>query len=241
VSNLDLDLAAIPPEAEGAFCIGGDGTLIRAALSVVERELPLIGVNRGHVGYLCELDHRSVFEAIDKLMEDQFTIENRILLEGYCIKSGITTPSHLALNDVVIHRSSQPEMVSLIIHVNGEYLSHFSADGIVIATPTGSTGYSMAAGGPIVDPKAELVLLTPINSQALNSKSIVLEAGHEIIVKIGTRHRKPNEKAEVSFDGDPFTHLSVGDKIVIRRANARIPIIKIKKLSFVEMLRKKMR
>jgi len=119
-SNLHVDPKSIPADTECIICIGGDGTFIRAALDAVECKVPLIGVNRGHVGYLCELDCNTVFSAIDKLMEDQYGIENRMLLEGHCVKSGKAMPSRLAFNDVVIHRAGQPEMVSLIIYVNGE-------------------------------------------------------------------------------------------------------------------------
>lgn len=235
-----LNPGEIPSDTECVFCIGGDGTLIRAARDLVERSIPLIGVNRGHVGYLCELDCNTVFPAIDELMQDHFTVEKRMLLSGYCITGGIKQTSRLALNDVVIHRFGLLQMVNLIIYVNGEYLNTYSADGIIIATPTGSTGYSMSAGGPIVDPKAELILITPISPHALNSKSIVLGAEDEVVIEIGSRRMEEDDEAEVSFDGDHSRKLAVGDKIVVRRARTNIRILELSKLSFLEILRKKM-
>lgn len=255
----NLNPEVIPEKVECVFCVGGDGTLIRAARDLVERKIPVIGVNQGHIGYLCELDSSTVFSAINQLMADKYMMEKRMLLNGYCVTGrnlkkenvfgndcgagpadGIRHSSHLALNDIVIHRSGFLQVVNLIISVNGEYLNTYSADGIIIATPTGSTAYSMSAGGPIVDPKAELILITPISPHALNSKSIVLGAEDEIVVEIGSRRMEEDEEAEVSFDGDLSFRLAVGDRIVIRRAGESMRILKLNKLSFLENLRKKM-
>lgn len=284
----NLKPEAIPETVECVFCVGGDGTLIRAARDLVERKIPVIGVNQGHIGYLCELDSNTVFSAIDQLMAGNYMVEKRMLLSGYCVTGrkrrgeyqtdacgihrsapgeqeksladtcgicgstpgeqekspadtcGIRHSSHLALNDIVIHRSGFLQVVNVIISVNGEYLNTYSADGIIIATPTGSTAYSMSAGGPIVDPKAELILITPISPHALNSKSIVLGAEDEITVEIGSRRPEEDEEAEVSFDGDLSFRLAVGDRIVIRRAGESMRILKLSRLSFLENLRKKM-
>lgn len=230
----------IPAETECVLCIGGDGTLIRAARDMVEIGVPVIGVNRGHVGYLCELDSTTVFQAIDQMMRDNYIVENRMMIMGHCEKNGEISCSNLALNDIVIHRNGFLQVVNLIIYVNGEYLNTYSADGIVIATPTGSTAYSMSAGGPIVDPKAELIVITPISPHALNNKSIVLGAEDEIVVEIGSRRPESDEEVEVSFDGDQSFRLSVGDKIYICKAKTKTRILKLSKLSFLEILRKKM-
>ena len=134
----------IPENTQGVLVLGGDGTLIRAAAALVKSRLPLIGVNLGTLGYLCELEEKDVFAAVDKL-----------------------------------------SVVNLIVYVNGEYLNTFRADGIIISTPTGSTGYNMSAGGPIVDPKAQMMLITPINDHNLSSKSIVISADEEVTVELG--------------------------------------------------------
>ena len=236
----NLRAEEIPEDTECVLCVGGDGTLIRVAGSLVETGLPLLGVNLGHIGYLCELDSNTVFSAIDQLMQDNYTIEERMMLDGFCIKNGRTYESRLALNDIVIHRTGAMQVVNLMISVNGEYLNTYRADGVIIATPTGSTAYSMSAGGPIVDPKAELMLITPISPHGLNSKSIVLDAEDEIVVEIGSRRMERDEETEVSFDGDESLKLSVGDKIIIRKAKARIKILKLSRRSFLEILRKKM-
>ena len=230
----------LPEKPELIFVIGGDGTLIRAARDTAEKNIPLIGVNLGTLGYLCELEEATVFGAIDQIMEDKFMLEARMRLSGYVIKSGLQQREQTALNDIVIHRNGALQLVSLVVYVNGQYLYTFEGDGVIVSTPTGSTGYNLSAGGPIVDPKARMILITPINSHALNSKSIVIGAEDEVVVEIGARRREGDEQVVVSFDGDHHAQLDVGDRIVIRQAQEDCHILKLGKLSFLEILRKKM-
>ena len=230
----------IPTETEAVLVIGGDGTLIRAARNLVKKNIPLLGINLGKLGYLCEVEENTIFPAIDELMADRYTIEQRMLLDGYTVQSGGEKIQRVALNDVVIHRTGALQIVNLNVYVNGEYLYNFKADGIIVATPTGSTGYSMSAGGPIVDPKANLLLLTPINAHTLNSKSIVIGPEDEITIEVGMRRSQRDEQVEVSFDGDSGVELKVGDKNVVHKAEESVGIIRLSKISFLEILRKKM-
>lgn len=229
--------------AEGTECVlvlGGDGTLIRAAAKLVNDDLPLIGVNLGTLGYLCELEASNVFTAIDQLMNGHYMLEERMMLSGYGWKNGVRTEPMTALNDVVIHRTGALSVVNLIVSVNGEYLNTFRADGIIISTPTGSTGYNMSAGGPIVDPKAKMMLITPINAHNLNSRSIVVGADDEVMIEIGQRRSQKDETVEVSFDGDNAVGLEVGDRLVVKQASSVAKICKLSRKSFLEILRKKM-
>ena len=230
----------LPEKPELIFVIGGDGTLIRAARDTAEKNIPLIGVNLGTLGYLCELEETTVFSAIDQIMEGKFMLEARMRLSGYVIKSGLQQKQQTALNDVVIHRNGALQLVSLVVYVNGQYLYTFEGDGVIVSTPTGSTGYNLSAGGPIVDPKARMILITPINSHALNTKSIVIGAEDEVVVEIGERRHEGDEQVVVSFDGDHCAKLDVGDRIVIRQAQEDCRILKLARLSFLEILRKKM-
>jgi NAD+ kinase len=234
----DFTLSEIPEDTECILVLGGDGTLIRAATKVESLQIPLIGVNLGTLGYLCELEETSVFQAVDALLDDQYMMEERIMLKGQ--KSG-DAKVHLALNDVVIHWAGDLSMLLLKVYVNGEYLTTYHADGIIIATPTGSTGYNMSAGGPIVDPKAQILLLTPINPHDLNSQSIVLGAEDVVEIEMGTRRYQKDEQAGVSFDGDTAMHLTMGERVRITQASDRIRICKISNQSFLEILRKKMK
>ena len=229
--------------AEGTECVlvlGGDGTLIRAVAKLVDEKLPLIGVNLGTLGYLCELEAANVFDAIDELMDGHYMLEERMMLSAYGIKNGIQTEAKTALNDVVIHRTGALSVVNLIVSVNGEYLNTFRADGIIISTPTGSTGYNMSAGGPIVDPKAKMMLITPINAHNLNSRSIVISADEEVMIEIGQRRSQKDETVEVSYDGDNAVGLEVGDRLVVKQAASEAKDCKLSRKSFLEILRKKM-
>ncbi len=229
--------------AEGTECVlvlGGDGTLIRAAAKLVDENLPLIGVNLGTLGYLCELEAANVFDAIDELMDGHYMLEERMMLSAYGIKNGIQTEAKTALNDVVIHRTGALSVVNLIVSVNGEYLNTFRADGIIVSTPTGSTGYNMSAGGPIVDPKAKMMLITPINAHNLNSRSIVISADDEVMIEIGQRRSQKDETVEVSYDGDNAVGLEVGDRLVVKQAASVAKVCKLSRKSFLEILRKKM-
>lgn len=234
------ELDKIPKETECIFVLGGDGTLIRAAVKLVGRNLPLIGVNLGTLGYLCELEAKDVLGAIERLMQDNYTLEERMMLTGHGEMSGGQTTERTALNEIAIHSTGTLSILNLIVYVNGRYLHTFHGDGILVSTPTGSTGYNMSAGGPIVDPKANMLLLTPINAHNLNSKSIVIGAEDEVMIEIGSRRTENDEAALVSFDGDGIEKLAVGDKFVIKKADATIKICKLSEESFLEILRKKM-
>lgn len=233
----DFEIEEIPEETECIFVLGGDGTLIRAATKVESRQIPLIGVNLGTLGYLCELEESTVMSAIDRLMHDEYMMEERMMLTGH--KYG-DSDCRMALNDIVIHRTGDLSILSLNVYVNGELLTTYHADGVIVATPTGSTGYNMSAGGPIVDPKAKMLLLTPINAHNLNSKSIVLGADDVIEIEIGPRRSQKDEQAGVSFDGDSVEKLCVGERFVVSQAHHFTRICKLSNKSFLEILRKKM-
>lgn len=231
----------IPGETECILVVGGDGTLLRAARNMAGRNVPLIGINTGHVGYLCELEEDMAIQGIRQLLEgEEYVVERRMLLEGVCVRKDGTGRERIALNDIVIHRCGILQVMDIVISVNGEYLNTYSADGIIIATPTGSTAYSMSAGGPIVDPKAELLVVTPISPHTLNAKSIVLSAEDEITIEVRARNQGQEENVEVSFDGAPIGTLRAGEQIVVRKSQAHTRILKLSRLGFLERLRKKL-
>lgn len=233
VCHVIMEGEEIPDFTEGIFVLGGDGTLIRAAGIASEKDIPLIGVNLGHLGYLCELEESHICTAIEEMMRGNYIIEERMMLSG-------TKLFKKALNDVVICRKGALQLVELIVSVNGEYLNTYRADGIIVATPTGSTGYSMSAGGPIVDPKARMILITPINAHDLNAKSIVIDADDEVTIELRSRQPQGEERVDVNFDGEVAAELSPGDSITICASRQRARIIKLSKISFLEILRRKM-
>ena len=226
---------------ELAFVLGGDGTLLQAARDVVHREIPMLGVNLGTLGFLAEVDKQSVYSALDKLMEDDYEIEERMMLTGTVWRDGKIIGRDVALNDIVIGRDGHLRVVRFKNYVNDVYLNSYNADGIIISTPTGSTGYSLSCGGPIVAPNGSMTLMTPIAPHTLNTRSIIFPAEDVITVEIGEGRRQVQEYGVASFDGDTVIPMVTGDRIVIEKAAVSTKILKLNHLSFVEVLRQKMR
>lgn len=233
----DFAVADIPEDTEIIMVLGGDGTLIRAAARVEALAIPLIGVNLGTLGYLCELEPRSVCDAVLRLMEERYILEDRIML---CGKKVGSSGQRIAMNDVVIHHGGDIKLLMLNVYVNGQFLYTYNADGIIISTPTGSTGYSMSAGGPIVDPKCNMILLTPNNTHSLNSKSIVLDGDDCIEIELAAARSYEHSKVYVSCDGDRVCQLMPGERFRVVQAANRMRICKINNRSFLQSLRKKM-
>ena len=202
----------VPDDTQCIIVLGGDGTLLQAARDVV-----------------------------DQLMADDYEVEERMMLEGRVYRGRKLIGQDIALNDIVIGRDGHLRVVRFKNYVNDVYLNSYNADGIIISTPTGSTGYSLSAGGPIVSPNAAMTIMTPIAPHTLNTRSIIFPAQDVITVEIGKGRHCDCEKGIASFDGDTFIPMVTGDCIQIRRADVKTKILKLNHLSFVEVLRRKMR
>lgn len=230
----------IPKDVECVLVLGGDGTLIQGARDTVERNIPILGFNLGTLGFLTEIEQENMYAALDKLMNDEFMLESRMMLKGTMYHEGKEMYTDIALNDIVFSRSGALRIVNYDIYVNGSFLYTCPADGIIISTPTGSTGYNLSAGGPIVSPSSSMIVLTPICPHSLNSSSIVLSAEDKIAVKIGPGRRNMIEEAEANFDGAQSVKMITGDYVEITQAKETTKLVKISKKSFVEIMRKKM-
>ena len=236
-TNPDL----IPEDTQCSLVLGGDGTLLQAARDVVHREIPMLGINLGTLGFLAEVDKQSVYAALDKLKEDDYEIEERMMLTGTVWRDDKIVGRDVALNDIVIGRDGHLRVVRFKNYVNNVYLNSYNADGIIISTPTGSTGYSLSCGGPIVAPNGSMTLMTPIAPHTLNTRSIIFPAEDVITVELGEGRRQVQEYGVASFDGDTTIPMVTGDRIVIQKAAVSTRILKLNHLSFVEVLRQKMR
>ena len=234
----ELDYKKIPEDTECIIVLGGDGTMIRVVRKTRLLDLPVIGINLGTLGYLCELDRENMYQAIDKIMDDQQMIENRLMIK--CYPKG-SDKGRTALNDIVVHTAGVLAILRLNVYVNGQFLATYDGDGVIISTPTGSTGYNLSAGGPIVEPGANILALTPINAHNLNSKGIILRADDIIEVEVVPRRSNKEDIAHVSCDGDLFATIKAGERFIIERAVHTIKICKVNKQSFLETMRKKMK
>lgn len=236
-----IDLNEISDDVEAILVLGGDGTLIQAAHDIVHKDLPLLGINLGTLGYLTEVGKDNIYEALDALLEDNYEIEERMMIEGQISRDGLSEmKTTMALNEIVLTRAGGLRVVNYHIYVNDEYLATYEADGIIVATPTGSTGYSMSAGGPIIAPCSQMSVITPICPHTLNNRSIVLAADDKITITVEARRGKNNPEAMVSFDATYSLPVEDGDCIKIKKAKATTKIIKINKDSFLQILSKKM-
>ena len=219
------DPSKIPEDTECIIVLGGDGTLLQAARDMVHKDIPLLGINLGHLGFLAEVDQQSLYSALDKLMAGDYEIEERMMLEGSVYRGQKLIGRDIALNDIVIGRDGHLRVVRFKNYVNDVYLNSYNADGIIISTPTGSTGYSLSAGGPIVSPSAEMTIMTPVAPHTLNTRSIIFPAEDVITVEIGKGRHNDCEKGLASFDGDTTIPMVTGDCIIIRRADAKTRIL----------------
>lgn len=221
--------------------LGGDGTLLRAARDFIDYNIPFLGINLGTLGYLAEIDKNSICQALDQLFADKYTIENRMMLKGIIYHNDKEVYADVALNDIVISRDGHIRVVRFNNYVNGEFLYQYKSDGMIIATATGSTGYSLSAGGPIVTPEAEIMIMTPLAPHTLNTRSIIFKGEDHIMVEIGPGRTAEPEKACAHFDGAANILMETGDRIVIRKASKSTKLVKINNISFLEVLREKMR
>ena len=227
----------IPKETDCGLTLGGDGTLIQAVRELRNKHLPLIGVNMGTLGYLTEIELPKIEESLEKLFCGAFLPERRMMLQGKLEGR----KEDIALNDIVVARAGSIRVIHFNIYVNGQLLNSYQADGVIISTPTGSTAYNLSAGGPIVEPTAEMFVITPICSHALNTSSIVLSAEDEIVIEIGKGKGDTVEEASVTFDGADVIPVYTGDRITISRSEKTAKLLKLSEESFLETLRKKMK
>lgn len=230
----------IPEQTEGIIVLGGDGTLLQAARDTFGRSIPILGVNLGTLGYLAEVEENSLENALELLVNEEFSIEERMMLQGCVRKNNEIISQNQALNEITITRSGALQIIHFHIYVNGQFLKGYSADGIIVATPTGSTGYNLSAGGPIVKPQANMIVLTPICPHTLNTRSIILAPEDEICIEIPEGREGAAQNVAVNFDGGNTIDLQTGDSILIKRAEKTTRFIKLGKDSFLEILQKKM-
>lgn len=228
---------SIPDDIDAVIVIGGDGSLIEAARALQKHDTPILGINMGTLGYLTEVEISDIEDAVEKIISEEYQLETRMMLEG-TFDNGL---KDICLNDIIVSRKGALRVIHFDLFVNGELLNSYKADGVIISTPTGSTAYNLSAGGPIVEPTASMIVITPICSHALNTSSIVLSADDEIVIRVGEGRNGTIEEVLVAFDGADMMTLFTGDSVTIHKAAAATKIMKLSKVSFLEILRRKMK
>lgn len=229
--------------AENVDCmivLGGDGTVLQAARETKHLRIPIIGVNLGTLGYMTEIETDGLEEALDRLMIGDYQQESRMMLNGKAFLSEGRTEEGWALNDIVISRKGSLQIIKFNIYVNGQFLHNYDADGVIITTPTGSTGYNLSAGGPLVEPKAKLIVVTPICPHTLNHRSIILSPEDVIEIEIPQGREGRIQTVEANFDGSHMIPLNTGDRVRIMKSEESTEFIQLNRVSFLEVLNKKM-
>ena len=234
------ELRAAFGDVDCMVVLGGDGTMLQAARDARRLKIPIIGVNLGTLGYMTEIEPDGLEEALDRLIASDYQQESRMMLKGTAFLPEGRTEEGWALNDIVISRSGSLQIIKYNIYVNGQFLHDYDADGVIVTTPTGSTGYNLSAGGPLVEPKAKLILVTPICPHTLNQRSIILSPEDVVDIEILPGREGRTQTVEANFDGSHIIPLQTGDRIRIVKSEKSTEFIQLNKVSFLEVLHKKM-
>lgn len=217
-------------------CLGGDGTFLKAARKIYMKQIPIMGINLGNLGFLTEVEKNNIDTAVEQLLEGKYETEKRMMLEAVVVRKGKDTITDVALNDVVITRGAVSRVLHVKAYINDVFVDTFPGDGLIIASPTGSTAYSLSAGGPIVEPDTELMIMTPICPHILYSRPFITKSDSVVKAVIAEEF---DYSAMVSLDGREGYELSNGDSVEVRKSGHSINLIRIGKLNFFNILRTK--
>lgn len=233
------DISELPKDAACVMAFGGDGTIIQAARELAPIGVPVLGVNLGTVGFLAEVELEQLYEAVDSVIEGNFHIEKRFMLNGKVIKGGKTVYESNALNDIVVARGNFVRAISTMVYIDDNPMKNLYGDGIIVTTPTGSTGYNLSAGGAIIMPDAEVFGILPICPHSFNSRGVITSASSKVVVDVEWNKRSEPAEAIASFDGNEGIRLLPGDRVEIVRAELTVPFLRINDFKFFDSLRKK--
>ena len=233
-SSVEDYIAHTDESIDFALSVGGDGTFLTTASLVGHLDIPILGINCGHLGYLAEVQTDTIDAVLDQLITNNYTIEQRRMLEVTCQQGGkIVSP--YALNEVAILKSGLSSMITIDVSLNGEFLHNYKADGLLVATPTGSTAYNLSVGGPLLDPHVNAIILTPVATHSLNIRPLVVLDDSKIDVKISSR----NGNYLLSVDGRSQV-LNQDLQLHIERSQRTIKLVRINGQTFMQSLKEKL-
>jgi NAD+ kinase len=222
--------------ADYVFCLGGDGTFLNISRKLCSYKKPVLGINLGTLGFLTEIDKNEIKSAAESIISEDFSIEERIVLSVSVQRGKETVCTDIAVNDFVVSRTELSRILHLKTYINSELFDDTPGDGLIISTPTGSTAYSLSAGGPIVEPHTNVIIMTPICSHTLNSRPLITSSNTKITVEVDENY---THGAMLTVDGQTGYRLMGGDRINIRTHEDKIKLIKLNNRSFISILRSK--
>lgn len=233
--------SAIPAQADLVLVLGGDGSLLAMAKAIAEsgHDIPILAVNFGSLGFLTEITRPEIFESIDAVLANRATHDLRLMLSARATSGGRPLATHLALNDVVFSRTALSRMIELSVSIGEQFVMSVKADGLIVATPTGSTAYNLAAGGPIVHPAMDALVLTPIAPHTLTNRPIVIPTERD--VRVTTTSANAGDEVYVTIDGQTGFGLQQSDEMLIAKAERPLRLIRATTRSYFEVLRQKLK
>ncbi|QQE72884.1 NAD(+)/NADH kinase [Brevibacillus composti] len=234
--DIGTSLEEIGSAAQLLCVLGGDGTLLGIARRLAGCSVPILGINLGTLGFLSEADPDDLPHAVDKLLSGQYYLEERTMLDAELVRNQKTLARYTAMNDIGIAKGSFCRIIQCAVYLDDNYVATFSGDGVIVSSPTGSTAYSLSAGGPIVAPNVEMLLLTPVAPHSLTARPMVLSPHQTIRIEVDAVHHEMG----LSIDGQFGCRLEGGDQIFIRKSPFVTPLIKWKKGAFFETIRTKL-
>jgi NAD+ kinase len=236
-----VDRGAMPSRVDLVLVLGGDGTLLAMAKTIAEsgHDIPILAVNFGSLGFLTETTRPEIHESLDRVLNGRATHDQRMMLRTTSTRAGEAPVTHLALNDVVFTRTALSRMIELSVSVGDQFVTTVKADGLIVATPTGSTAYNLAAGGPIVHPSMDALVLTPIAPHTLTNRPIVIPTERDVRVK--STSANAGDEVFVTVDGQTGFGLQQGDEISIAKADRKLRLIRATTRSYFEVLRQKLK
>ncbi len=230
------DVDGVISSCELVVCLGGDGTFLKVARKVYKKELPILGINLGNLGFLTEVDRNDIDFAVEQLFNNNYVIEERMMLEAVIYRKGEAPVYDIALNDAVITRGAISRIIHIKTYINEVFVDSFPGDGLIVSSPTGSTAYSLSAGGPIVEPDTNLILITPICPHILYSRSFVTKADSVVRAVVDEDF---HHNAIVALDGQEGHEIRGGDIVEVRKSPYSIKLVKMNSRNFFNILRTK--
>jgi len=232
-----VDLDSLGRQADLAIVVGGDGTFLAAGRAMVEHQVPLLGINIGRLGFLVDVSPHEMLGRLDEILAGEFDEDYRSLLATRVITNGGEPVERLSLNDVVLHIRDVVRMIEFETRIDGRHVNTQRADGIVVATPTGSTAYALSGGGPILAPSLDALVLVPICPHGLSNRPLVVHGDSEVEIRVCEHNRS---HAQAAFDGQDSTALGPGDSLIVRRKKTRLRLIHPVGYDYLQILRAKL-
>lgn len=230
--GLALLSSCSPDKVDLIISLGGDGTIIRLLHHFPELQAPILGINLGHLGFMADISVSNLFPYLEALLIGDYHIEKRIMMDGETASGDRC----FAVNEMVVHRARNPSLIDLSIHVDGVYLNTFSADGVIISTPNGSTAYSLAAGGPILTPELDAFVITPISPHTISNRALVLMPKRDIEIQYLSHY----DPVEITYDGFSRYSMATNEKFTIKKSNRLFKMVRFAKPDHFSILRDKL-